>query len=171
MAVLDVIKARRSIRKYQSKPVEDDKLAQVLEAGRLAPTANNAQQWKFVVVRDPAQIKKLVPACGGQSFIADAPVILVVCAVGGERKMYCGQPAAAVDCSIALSFMVLVAAELGLGTCWLGHFNNDKVKKVLDMPEDSSVVAVTPLGYADESPALRPRKDVSQVVSYDSWNS
>ena len=170
MSVLDVIKNRRSVRKYQSTPVEEEKLAMVLEAGRLAPTANNAQQWKFIVVRDRELIKKLVPACGGQSFIAEAPVILTICAIGDERVMYCGQPAAAVDCSIALSFMILTAAELGLGTCWLGYFNNDKVKRVLDIPAGNNVIAVTPLGYADETPPVRPRKNVSEVVAYDGWD-
>ena len=170
MSVLDTIIVRRSIRKYQSKPIEEEKLARVLEAGRLAPAANNAQQWKFIVVRDKDTIGKLVPACGGQSFIADAPVVLVICAVGDERKMYCGQPAATVDCSIALSFMILEATELGLGTCWLGYFNNDKVKRVLKIPETTNVVAVTPLGYAGETPAVRPRKDLSEVVSYDGWS-
>ena len=169
MSVLDVIKNRRSVRKYRSAPVEEEKLAMVLEAGRLAPTANNAQQWKFIVVRDKELIKKLVPACGGQSFIGEAPVILVICAVGDERMMYCGQPAAAVDCSIALSFMILEAAELGLGTCWLGYFNNDKVKRVLNIPAGNSVVAVSPLGYADETPPVRSRKSVSEVVAYDGW--
>ena len=169
MSILDVVKKRRSVRKYKPAPVEEEKLAQVLEAGRLAPTANNAQQWKFIVVRDKDIIGKLVPACGGQSFIAEAPVILVVCAVGDERVMYCGQPAATVDCSIALSFMILEAAELGLGTCWLGYFNNDKVKRVLDIPAGNNVIAVTPLGYADEDPPPRPRKSVSEVVAYDGW--
>ena len=169
MSIMDAIKARRSIRKYQSKPIEEEKLAQILEAGRLAPAANNAQQWKFVVVRDAGLINKLVPACGGQSFIAEAPVVLVVCAIGDERRMYCGQYAATIDCSIALSFMVLEATELGLGTCWLGYFNNDKVKRVLRIPDDVNVVAVTPLGYADESPAIRPRKAISEVVAYDGW--
>ena len=170
MSVLDVIKARRSIRKYKPSPVEDDKLMLVLEAGRLAPAANNAQEWKFIVVRDPEIIKKLVPACGGQSFIADAPVILVICATGDARAMYCGQLASTVDCSIALSYMVLEAAELGLGTCWLGYFSSDKVKRVLDIPDGNTVVAVAPLGYPDEAPMPRPRKGISQVVAYDGWN-
>jgi nitroreductase len=170
MSVLDVVKSRRSIRKYMDKPIEEEKLLNVLEAGRLAPAANNAQQWKFIAVKDPALIKKLVPACGNQSFIAEAPVILVICTNGEERTMYCGQSADTVDCSIALSFMILEAAELGLGTCWLGFFSNDKVKRVLNIPQENNVVAVTPLGYAAEAPALRPRKKMSEVVSYDGWN-
>ena len=169
MAVLDVIKIRRSIRKYQGRPIEEEKLQQVLEAGRLAPAANNAQQWKFIVVRDKDTIDKLVPACGGQSFIAGAPAILVICTNGEEPVMYCGQPARTVDCSIALSFMILQAAELGLGTCWLGYFSNDKVKRVLGIPAENNVVAVTPLGYPDEAPAPRPRKKMSEVVAYDGW--
>ncbi|MCL2058390.1 MAG: nitroreductase family protein [Oscillospiraceae bacterium] len=169
MSVLDVIKKRRSVRKFLPKPVEDDKLMRVLEAGRLAPAANNAQQWKFIVVRDKGLLEKLAPACGGQSFVAEAPAALVVCAIGDERMMYCGQPAATVDCSIALSFMILEAAELGLGTCWLGYFNNDKVKRVLNIPAENNVVAVSPLGYADGEPPARPRKGIDEVVTYDGW--
>ena len=170
MSVLDVIKNRRRVRKYLNKPVEEEKLMRVLEAGRLAPAANNAQQWKFIVVRDKDLLAKLVPACGGQSFVGEAPAALVVCAVGDGRMMYCGQLASTVDCSIALSFMILEAAELGLGTCWLGYFNNDKVKRVLNIPAETNVVAVSPLGYADGAPPARPRRAISEVVSYDGWN-
>ncbi|MDR1061202.1 MAG: nitroreductase family protein [Clostridiales bacterium] len=168
-SVLDVARARRSIRKYLPKPVEDEKLQQVLEAGRIAPTASNAQKWRFVAVRDPETIKKLVNACGGQAFVGEAPVFLAACADGPDRVMNCGQKARVIDCSIAMSFMILTAAELGLGTCWLGNFSNDKVKRLLGIPDDSDVIAVTPLGYPGESPDPRPRRPMGEVVSYEAW--
>jgi nitroreductase len=168
-AVLDVIRQRRSIRKYLPAPVEDEKLQQVLEAGRIAPTASNAQRWKFIVVRDPETIKKLVNACGGQTFVGEAPIFLAACADGPDRVMNCGQKARTIDCAIGLSFMILTAAELGLGTCWLGNFSNDKVKRLLGIPDDSDVIAVTPLGYPGESPDPRPRRPIEEVVSYNSW--
>lgn len=168
MSVMDAIKGRKSIRKYADKPIENEKLIKVLEAGRLAPSARNEQNWKFVVVRDNSLRHNLVDACMGQKFVEEAPVTLVIC-TNNERNMSCNQPARTIDCSIALSFMMLQASELGLSTCWLGSFSNDKVKEVLNIPKEYNVVAVTPLGYAAEDVSFRPRKDMKDVVIYDCW--
>lgn len=167
MEVFEAIKARRSIRAYEAREVEEEKLRRVLEAGRLAPSANNRQDWRFIVVRDPEKRKKLVEAAGGQAFVGTAPVVLVVCGTEPEKVMYCGQPAYTVDATIALSFMILEACELGLGTCWLGHFDEQRVKEILGIPEKVRVVAMTPLGYPAESPTARPRKSLDEVVSYE----
>ncbi len=166
MDVMRAILERRSIRRYQDRPIEESVLAKVLEAGRLAPSARNEQDWRFIVVKDAGLRAKMVDACLGQSFIQDAPVHLVVCA-NNVRDMACGQPARTVDCSIALSFMMLEAVECGLGTCWLGSFDNQAVKSLLHIPDDYQVVAVTPLGYPDEQVEARPRKALDQVVAYD----
>lgn len=168
MNVFEAIKERKSIRKYQSRPVEDEKLNAVLEAGRLAPSANNAQKWKFIAVKDKNKIAALQSACGNQPSVGSAPVVIVACATN-HQVMTCGQPADTVDTSIAMSFMMLEACEQGLGTCWLGYFFEDKVKAVLGIPDGVSVVAVTPLGYPDEQPAARPRKTFSEVVSVDKY--
>lgn len=168
MDVMEAIKARRSIRKYSSKPIEEGKLSAVLEAARLAPSANNAQGWKFIVVRDKEKIKKLEAACGNQKQVGEAPVVIVVCATR-KHTMTCGQPAETVDASIATSFIMLEACEQGLGTCWLGFFYQDKVKEILDIPDDATVVAITPLGYPDESPDMRPRKSAAEVISFDKF--
>jgi nitroreductase len=168
MDVFEAIATRRSVRKYSGRPVEEEKLRRILEAGRLAPSSTNGQNWRFIVVRDREKINQLMEAADGQPFVGEAPCALVVC--GTKRRiMDCGQPTDTVDCSIALSFMMLAAHELGLGTCWLGHFFADKVKKALSIPEDVSVVAFTPLGYPDEVPAKRPRKELSEIVGYDSF--
>ncbi len=167
MDVLAAIKARRSIRAYGAREVEKEKLNRVLEAGRLAPSASNRQDWKFIVVRDQETRKRLVEAAGGQKFLGTAPVVLVVCGTEPEKIMMCGQPAYAIDASIALSFMILEACELGLGTCWLGHFDEKQVKEILGIPAGVRVVAMTPLGYPAESPAARPRKRLDEVVSYE----
>ncbi len=166
MDVMRAILERRSIRRYQDRPIEESVLAKVLEAGRLAPSARNEQDWRFIVVKDAGLRAKMVDACLGQSFIQDAPVHLVVCA-NNVRDMACGQPARTVDCCIALSFMMLEAVECGLGTCWLGSFDNQAVKSLLHIPDDYQVVAVTPLGYPDEQVEARPRKALDQVVAYD----
>ncbi|MGI6333183.1 MAG: nitroreductase family protein [Saccharofermentanales bacterium] len=168
MNVLDAIRGRRSIRKYSSRPVEDQKLDAVLEAGRLSPSAGNRQSWKFVVVRDPEIIKRLSEeASGGQTFIGEAPLILAACGTNPERIMMCGQYSYSVDLSIATAYMILAAYEQGLGTCWLGAFDENKVKEILGIPKEVRVVALTPLGYPAESPAARPRKSLGEIVCYD----
>lgn len=169
MDVLTAIKGRRSIRAYSPREIEDEKLKRVLEAGRLAPSAVNRQEWKFIVVKDPAIREQLVEAAGGQKFLGEAPLALVACGTEPTKVMKCGQHAYNIDVSIALSFMILEAWEQGLGSCWLGHFDEDKVKKILDIPPEVRVVAMTPLGYPAETPAPRPRKSLDEIVSYDKY--
>ncbi len=167
MAVLDVIKTRKSIRRYKDTPVEQEKLDAVLEAARLAPSAMNKQDWKFIAVTDKDKAL-LQEACGGQRQVAQAPVTLVVCA-NNDGVMSCGHSKTVIDCSIAMSFMLLQAEEEGLGMCWLGHFYQDKIKALLNIPEDYIVVAVSPLGYADEEPNPKPRKRPEEVICYNEF--
>ena len=162
MTVMQAIEARRSIRHYSEQPVTDEELLAVLEAGRLAPSARNLQGWHFTAVRDASLRGALCTACNGQQMVAEAPAALVVWA-DGERMMGCGQSAATIDCSIALSFMLLRATELGLGSCWLGAFDQNAVKQLLGLPQEAVVVAVSPLGHPAETPAARPRKDPDEV--------
>jgi len=170
MDVFTAISNRRSIRKYSSKPVEEEKLMKVLEAGRLSPSANNRQNWKFIVVRDEETRKKLAAACGNNTFVAEAPVTLVICGIMTDNDiMMCGQPRHTVDCSIATSFMILQAYELGLGTCWLGAFREPEVKEILNIPDNVRVVAITPLGYPDQEPVSRGRKSLNEVVCFDQY--
>lgn len=157
MNVLSAIEGRRSIRKYSSKLVEEEKLLKVLEAARLSPSAKNRQEWKFVVVKDDETRRKLTEAIG-QPFAGEAPIILVCCGTEVEGVMRGGQPRYTVDLSIATAYMILEAYEQGLGTCWLGSYDENMVKDVLGIPEEVRVVAITPLGYPDEEPSPRPRK-------------
>ena len=168
MTLMEAIKGRRSIRVYAQKPIEKEKIEAVLEAARLAPSARNRQKWQFIVVTDPDLKDKMLDACNNQSFVKQAPAIIVAC--GSEPGiMTCGQPVETIDVSIALSFIILKAYEEGLGTCWLGNFNKDKVKAVLGIPDDVSVVAVTPLGYPAESPDARSRVSLDEIVSWDKY--
>lgn len=166
MDVFEAIRTRRSIRSYEDRPVEQEKLEQVLEAGRLAPSASNRQDWLFVVVRDAATRERLVPACRDQKFIGQAPVVIVVCATDTEYHMRSGLAIAAVDSSIAVDHMTLAATALGLGSCWIGAFEADKVTKVLDLPKGATPAHVLPLGYPAETPDPRPRKPLAEVVQY-----
>lgn len=169
MDVFEAISKRRSIRKYKDTAIEADKLDKILEAARIAPSAANRQEWKFLVVKDKETRQKLVNAANGQNFVGEAPVTIVAISTESERVMPCGQYAYTVDLSIAVSFMILEATELGLGTCWLGAYKEDEVKNILNIPEDIRVPAMFTLGYADENPVARPRKDVSDIVRYGTY--
>ncbi len=168
MTVKQAIETRKSIRKYKADPIPKRDLNRVLEAGRLAPSAMNLQDWKLIAVTDPEKIKEMQVACNNQKQVGSAPATLVICSCN-DRIMGCGQSKATVDCSIAFSFMMLRAWELGLGTCWLGSFDRDKVRKVLDIPRDYTPVAVSPLGYPDEDPDPKPRKSSDEVISYNKF--
>ena len=170
MDVIEAIKTRRSVRSYQDKPVEPDKLQQVLEAARLAPSASNSQDWKFVVVQDPQTRQALAKACHNQAFVAQAPVVIVACSTNPTRLMASGQPTAAVDLAIAVDHITLVATELGLGTCWIGAFDAPAVAKLLAVPADAVVVHVLPLGYPAETPSARSRKAASEVICQEKFS-
>jgi len=169
MDVLSAIQGRRSIRQYSSQPIEDIKLNKVLEAARLSPSASNRQSWKFVIVKDNETRANLAEAAGGQLFVGQAPVILVACGTDPDSIMMCGQHRYTVDLSIATAYMILEAYEQGLGTCWLGSFDEKRVKEILGIPEGIRVVAMTPLGYPTDSPAERPRKNLDKIVCYERY--
>ena len=169
MSVQTAISERRSIRAYMDTPVEDEKLKLVLEAARLSPSARNRQEWKFVVVKDKDTRERLAKAANGKQFVAEAPVIIAACATEAEYVMACGQIAGTVDTTIAFSFLILQAYELGLGTCWLGAYNENEVKEILGIPPHVRVVAMTPLGYPAESPEAKSRKCLEEIVAYERY--
>lgn len=170
MNVFDAIKSRRSIRSYLAKPVEEEKFARLLEASRLAPGARVEQDFKMVIVTDNNLKRELIPACEGQSFLAEAPIVLVMCSTN-DRNMLCGQPVRTIDCSIAISFMLLEAEELGLGMCWLGAFKADEVQQILEIPNEYKVVAVIPIGYPAKSGNPTSRKSIDKLVCYNKWSN
>ncbi len=168
MEVMEAIRTRRSTRSFQDRPVEEEKLRAVLEAGRLAPSARNLQDWRFVVVRDPDTRKRLAEAARNQEFVGKAPVVIAACGTS-DYVMTCGQPAYSLDVTIALDHMTLAAVAEGLGTCWIGAFYEDKVKEVLGIPERVRVVALLPLGYPVQGARSTPRKNLDEIVSYEKW--
>jgi nitroreductase len=170
MDVFTAISQRKSIRAYNDRKIDEDTLRRVLEAGRIAPSAGNRQDWKFIVVTDGETRKKLAMAARGQMFLIQAPVVIAGCAIAPEYVMMCGQSAGIIDVSIAFSFMMLQATELGLGTCWLGAFDEGEVKKILGVPDHARVVAMTPLGYPGEMPAGRGRKSLEEIVCLDRYH-
>ncbi len=173
MDTLEVIYTRRSIRRYRDIPVEWDKVGMILEAGRAAPSAGNLQGWKFVVITDPEKIKLLAEAALQQYWMASAKVHIIVVAqfeksrrfygVRGER-LYTIQ-----DCAAACQNMLLAAHFLGLGSCWIGAFDEDAVKRTAGIPEEARPQAIITLGYPDEEPPVPTKYKLEQVVMTERW--
>ncbi|MGB5101332.1 MAG: nitroreductase family protein [Methanothrix sp.] len=168
MNLMQAIRARRSIRNFQDRSVEEEKLLAVLEAGRLAPSARNMQDWRFIVVRDAATRQKLAEAARGQQFVGQAPVVIAACGTS-DLVMTCGQPAYTIDVAVAVDHMTLAAASLNLGTCWIGAFYEEKVKEILGVPPEIRVVALLPLGYPAEETSPQARKSLDEIVAWEHW--
>lgn len=186
MEVLEAIKTRRSIRKYQTTPVDDKTVEQVLEAARWAPSWKNTQSWRFIVVRDDDIKNKLADTLIAVPEISDtnpsdrairqAPVVIVACAELGISGYNEGKLATdkgdwwyMFDVALAMQNLMLAAHSLGLGTVPVGLSDAKKAASILQLPEGSCVVLMTPLGYPDQEPKVRPRKELSEIVSYDSY--
>lgn len=166
--VFEAITKRKSIRRYETTPIEKDKLNTLLEAARLAPTACNMQDFRFIMVDDP-EIKNKVAEAMGQSFGKGAAAILVGCGLKNSEEMLCGQKRNVVDLSIATSFVILEAYELGLGACWIGNFQTAPVIEALNISEDMIPITMVTLGYPAEDPAGKPRKPIDCVVAYNQF--
>ncbi|MEA3457187.1 MAG: nitroreductase family protein [Candidatus Thermoplasmatota archaeon] len=180
MEFIDVIKSRRSIRGYSDRSVEDDKIEYVLECARLAPSWMNKQCWRFVVVREKERIEELAKASIINRWLRKVPVILVACAdslSSGKKKdmEYFG-----VDVAIAMEHIILAATDIGLGSCWIGGFDEEKVKRALEIPPRIRVVALTPLGYPAQKEGISEkgrkiisrstkRKSLREIVRYEKW--
>lgn len=169
MDLMEAIRTRRSIRHYQPQPVERDKLLRVLDAGRLAPSARNEQEWRFIIVEEASMRHKLMQAAAYQSFVAEAPVVIVACAETDGRVMQCGQLAYPIDVAISLDHITLKAVEEGLGTCWIGAFDADLVKKLLNIPDYIHVVELLTLGYPTKIPNPRTRLGIDEIIRFEKW--
>jgi nitroreductase len=169
MTVLEAIRRRRSIRAFADRPVEEEKLQAVLEAGRLAPSAKNMQEWRFIVVRDRALRQKLIAAANDQAFVGQAPVVIVGCGTQCDYRMPCGQPAFLIDVAIAMEHMALAAVEQGLGTCWIGAYKQEATKQLLGIPADVQVVCLMPVGYPVSVPEPRPRRPLTEILFAERW--
>jgi len=169
MDVKDAIRERRSVRSYKPEKIPEGDLTAILQAARLAPSARNRQSWKFVITRDEKLREELAYAAREQMFIFEAPVVIAAVALDPEYVMGCEVPAYAVDLAIAVDHMTLQAVELGLGTCWIGAFSQDQVKKVLKIPDRYKVVALLPVGYPSTSPGPKNRKSLEEIVCYETF--
>ncbi len=169
MNVFETIHARYSVRKYQSCDVEEEKLKRCLEAARLAPSASNRQEWRFIVVKEKEKRKALMKAAKHQEFVGEAPVIIACCAETDQHVMSCGQLCYPIDVAIAIEHICLQAVEEGLGTCWIGAFHEDQVKNILAIPSPIRVVELLTLGYAADRPSVKNRLPYHAVVMNEQW--
>jgi nitroreductase len=169
MELYEAIESRYSVRAYQDKAVEQDRLDRVLGAARLAPSGSNRQPWKFVVVRDADTRKKLVAACCDQAFVGQAPVVIAGVGLAPDRSMHCDVPGDPVDVAIAMEHIALAATAEGLGTCWIGAFHQDPVRELLGVPKDAKVIEVMTLGYPADEPKAKSRKGLDEIVSYEKF--
>jgi nitroreductase len=171
MNLFEAIAVRRSVRSYLDKPVEREKLTSIFSAVRLAPSARNAQEWRFVAVTDP-ELRAAVAKAGGQPFLRNCPVIVVACAITDRRAMRCGEVAYPIDLAIAIDHLTLAAAAMGIGSCWIGSFDPEPVRAALDIPQGVPIVELIALGYpADEAPHTvdKPRLSVDEILSENRW--
>ena len=169
MALLKQIQQRYSVRSYQKRPVEKEKLETILQAARLAPSANNKQEWRFIVVQDADTRKKLCGAANNQAFVGEAPVVIVCCSTISDYVMRCGHLAYPIDVAIAMEHMVLQAVEEGLGTCWVGSFYEDQVKAILGIPTPVRVVELLTMGYPSDTLRAKSRLPLEQIVCHERW--
>jgi nitroreductase len=169
MDVFEAIEKRYSVRGYKPDPVEDDKLRQVLEAARRAPTAANRQAFRMLVVRTAGREEELARVYG-RRWLLQAPLVVAFVAVPSEawRRMD-DKPYDEVDATIAMDHFVLAATALGLGTCWIAAFDPDAAHEVFGLPGDVELVAFTPLGYPDKDSANTSRRPLEELVRYERW--
>ncbi|MEM5831798.1 MAG: nitroreductase family protein [Candidatus Aenigmatarchaeota archaeon] len=173
MNVFEAIEKRKSVRKYRNIDVDLNKIITILEYSILAPCAGNVQEWRFIVVNDKKIKEELAEASYNQDFIAEAPYVIVICADekeiynaygkrGKERYMY-------MDCSFAAANIILSAVSLGLDTCIVGAFEDEKVSKILNLPENIKPIFIVPIGYAAEDPTRPLRKPISSIIFYNTY--
>jgi nitroreductase len=180
MEFIDVIKSRTSVREFNSKNVEEEKITYILQCARLAPSWMNKQCWRFIVIKNKETIEAIARTSLINRWLKTAPVLIVACAdpieSGGQNSF----EYYSVDVSIALEHLILGATDVGLGTCWIGDFNEDKIKELLEIPKRIRIIALTPVGYHVGKTSVvegikktvvkaKKRKSLDEIVHYDHW--
>lgn len=153
--------------------MEPEKIEQILDAARLAPSWKNMQCWRFLVLTEADKRANVLSAFPddnpGKKAIATAPVVIIVCGNPAESDVENGIEYFVADVAIAFEHLCLAAHALGLGTCWMGWYDEKSIKQALGIPDNIRVVGITPLGYPDQEPKPRPRKMLSEVAFFDQW--
>jgi len=174
MEVFEAIRKRKSVRAYASTPIEREKLERVLEAARLAPSAENVQPWHFIVVTDPEKRKKIAKGGRYAGFLAESPVVIVGCGDAEASPKW-----HVVDTAIAMQNMVLAATGEGLGTCWVGSFDEEQIRGMLKIPKNFKVVALLAVGYPRKKfdvlekmlHLVHPKKSLKKIASLEEYGN
>jgi len=180
MEFIDVIRARTSAREFSDKDIEDEKITYVLECARLAPSWENKQCWRFIVVKNKETIEQIAKTSIINRWLRKSPVLIVACADPTESGTKNFIEYFTVDVSIALEQLILAATDLGLGSCWIAGFNEEKIKELLEVPKRIRVVALTPLGYPEMRKGIterftqvvlkaKKRKTLDEIVHHEHW--
>ncbi|GFZ29943.1 nitroreductase [Clostridium zeae] len=179
--MLNEILSRRSIRKYKNEIVEDEKIIEIIESGRLAPSGSNTQPWHFIVIKSQEMREKLAYTSHNQKWMMTAPVFIACVAdirsrIDDSVEIKIDEESSQEevkqiirDTSISVGHMLLQAKNLGLGTCWVAWFTQKEIRPILNLPEDKYLLGIITLGYADEEPKPRPRKNIEEIIHYESW--
>ncbi|MHA1754983.1 MAG: nitroreductase family protein [Candidatus Odinarchaeia archaeon] len=174
MELLELLSKRRSIRNFKSENIPEKIELEIIQAAISAPSAGNIQPWEFILIKDEIIKRKIAKAAFHQNFISQAPLVIVVCAdtlkaSGGYGlrgiNLYCIQ-----DTAAAIENMLIYITYKGLGACWVGAFNEESVKEILHIPDHLRPVALIPVGYPDEKPGKPPKRNISSVIHYETFN-
>ena len=174
MDAMECIRTRRSVRKFSAAPVEYDKLLSIIDAAHHAPSSGNLQNWKFIILTERSTIKSLPQHCLGQE-VADAPVVIVVCANNEVCEKHYGLRGSRLysiqNTAAAIENLLLAAHALGLGACWIGAFDEDKIARLCDCPDSARPQALISIGYPDEESAGKRMKPLTDVVYFNKYGN
>ncbi|HLB27615.1 MAG TPA: nitroreductase family protein [Dehalococcoidales bacterium] len=168
MKFLELAKKRYSIRDYQNKPVEEEKLKEILEAARLAPTGANRQAFQLIVVHTAGKKEEELRAIYKADWFLKAPIFICACATETDGQPY-REAGAHLNVAIAVDHLVMAATDLGLGTCWIGAYDRDAIRKILGIPENVHPVILVAVGYAEGEPRPKTRKPIEELMRYEHW--
>jgi nitroreductase len=175
LETLNCIATRRSVRKYKDIPLEFEKIGKILDAGRLAPSAGNLQDWKFILITEEETRKKIAEACLKQYWMQDAPVHIVVVSHPKRVARFYGDKGEKIynlhNAAAAIQNMLLAAIDQGLGCCWVGAFEEGMLRQALSIPDSAMPQAVLTFGYADEKPPRPPKYTIENVTYIESYGS
>lgn len=168
MDVKDAILTRKSVRSYKENKVPQEKLEEIMDSVRMAPSANNKQDWKFVIVEDE---EKVYQAAKKQNSVKEASAVIAGVSTNPDEEMTCEILSGNVDLAIALDHLSLRAAEEGLGTCWIEAFHQKQMKKILEIPDEYKIICMMTIGYPKEPlrKAEKDRKSLEEIITYDSF--
>ncbi len=178
---MEIIEKRRSIRKYKDTPVSDDLIQKLLRSAYLAPSGHNTQPWHFIIVNDVELKEEISKVSHNQKWMLSAPLFIVCVAdirsrIKEEEDLYIDEESSIFevkqiirDTTISVQHMVLEAEDNGLGTCWVAWFKQAELRPLLGIPNDKFVVGIITVGYPDEQPNPRPRKNMDDIVHYNKW--